>query len=174
MQVDLRAFNSCDAINYLRFDLERGASNLLQLSFELSGSIQNRFATIAEPRDRTFGLWQEDCFELFLRPLDCRQYWELNFAPNGDWNCFLLSDYRQSLEASNAIKIKTLKSRHLTQRYQISATLELAGDALLLNKPFWMGPAAILAAAGSRHYFALEHGNKPDFHCPDHQRRFIN
>lgn len=41
-------------------------------------------------KDRTIGLWEKTCFELFIKN-DLGQYLEFNFSPVFEWNCFYFS-----------------------------------------------------------------------------------
>ena len=74
----------------------------LELSFSLGPKLtescidgllfdSNKTQHTAQRQDN---LWRHTCFEVFLGRPGAKGYWELNIAPNGDWNLYQFSDYR--------------------------------------------------------------------------------
>lgn len=48
---------------------------------------------------RQMGLWQETCFEAFIKPVNGKtkdSYFEINISPFRKWNFFAFSNYRQA------------------------------------------------------------------------------
>ncbi len=135
---------------------------ILLLEFKWQGGLY--FAPHRGIGERRVGLWEHTCFECFLKT-DGDQYYEWNFSPKGDWNCFSFSKYREKNEPWEVGKTKplefTLKENHLEivledisfLSYQLSAVIPHTSQ----EKPFYM---------------ALNHPEtKPDFHDP---RYFID
>ena len=46
---------------------------------------------------RSYGLWERTCFELFLRQPGFGPYYEFNFSPSGEWAAFGFDSYRSGM-----------------------------------------------------------------------------
>src|SRR5690606_8160391 len=46
---------------------------------------------------RKDGLWKSTCFELFAAEEGKSGYWEVNAAPNRDWNMYRFDGYREGM-----------------------------------------------------------------------------
>lgn len=108
---------------------------------------------------RQDNLWQDTCFELFCQLGNGPEYVEFNFAPNGPWNAYHFTDYRQNM-------------RPLTQPLTV-ATTSIPGTWLRATVNWQItGPIAISAitrcqTSGHFTYWALLHTQgRPDFHHP--------
>ncbi|MBC7419783.1 MAG: hypothetical protein H7328_03555 [Bdellovibrio sp.] len=148
----------------LRGDLQRAGSKLV-LIFEVIDSagvleLPKAFCFDAHQVPRENELWNETCFEMFLRPQNETLYYEFNFSLKPAWNEYLFTDYRspQPPQAANDI---ALKSMHWDGRL---LKLELAG--VNTNSNFDVSLNAVLKEkSGIKHYMALAHnGEKADFH----------
>jgi hypothetical protein len=85
----------------------RWQEGVLELHYRLSGPLQRlRLPSqiAGEPPQRRDQLWQSTCFEAFIGRAGQPGYWELNLAPNGDWNCYALNGYRQGLQPEPRIQ----------------------------------------------------------------------
>lgn len=119
------------------------------------------------PREQ--GLWNDTCFEMFLRPVGSPSYHEFNFSLKPAWNVYHFLSYRtpQPPMESHDFKIQSLKWD--------GGRLEV--DLLGLNTrkdytastPIQVGMAAVLKqTSGAKHFMALKHGGeKPDFHLAE-------
>jgi hypothetical protein len=117
--------------------------------------------------ERTDGLWQHSCFELFLRAPD-DSYLELNFSPSGQWAAYRFDGYRAGMR-----DLELAQPRILTidpaqpARFALSAQLS---DSRLSGEGHWCaGVSAVIEEIdGTKSYWALAHPpGKPDFHHPD-------
>ena len=116
--------------------------------------------------ERTDGLWEHTCVEVFLKPEGGERYFEFNFAPSTHWAAYELDGYREGL-----------RPLHMGAPSMIASRM---GDSFLLRAQFdWRGhekvkrwrvglSAIIETAGGERSFFALTHPpGEPDFHHPD-------
>ena len=111
------------------------------------------------------GLWNQTCFEAFLKPVGTEQYYEFNFSFKPAWMIFHFERYRfpQPPIASKDFEMKSMK----WESTNCKLTVELINKTK--HKKFNIGLAAILEEKqGIKHYCALAHtGSKPDFHLSD-------
>lgn len=135
------------------------------IEFQISGALQN----IAWPspqvvEERTDELWKTTCLEAFisagLSPSDA--YVEVNCSPNGNWNAYSFSSYRQGMARATyiTVRLKERSSEHKEARFriEISSTQTLHAAHLGLT-------AVIEFTSGEKSYFALNHpAAQADFH----------
>ena len=145
----------------------------LELSFSLGpklaescidGLLFNCAKTDKTPQ-RQDNLWSHTCFEAFLtRPSD-EGYWEVNIAPNGDWNLYQFSGYRTGGMAEPLAEPPEV--RFSMDRVACRCTIQIP------LQPWW--PLAEIPEialtmvledrSSSLSYWALSHpADKPDFH----------
>lgn len=117
-------------------------------------------------------IWKATCFEAFLKSPKSSEYLELNFNPDGDWNCYHFQDCRlpqppqevphvvsvfYSFEKdSSTFRYDIRLDSNFTKTFSQLSTLDVGLTSILLMKD------------KSKNYFALRHtAEKPDFHKPD-------
>ena len=164
----LTAFGNDSAIPWqLRASIKRLDHSLLALDYELLAPADQLIwpAAAASP-ERRDELWQSTCLELFIAKPNEPSYWEINLAPNGDWNVYRLDGYRQGLQAEPAIQRISLSSDSAADRHQLQATIELPA-ALSRAASLEANLCAVLEHANSSNsYWALCHpGSEADFHA---------
>ena len=164
----LTAFSNDSAIPWqLRASLKRLDHSLLALDYELLAPASELIwpAATSTPVRRD-ELWQSTCLELFIAKPNEPSYWEINLAPNGDWNVYRLDGYRQGLQAEPAIQRISLSSDSAADRHQLQATIELPA-ALSRAASLEANLCAVLEHANSSNsYWALCHpGSEADFHA---------
>jgi hypothetical protein len=151
----------------------RRQEGVLELHYRLSGPLQRlRLPSqiAGEPPQRRDQLWQSTCFEAFIGRAGQPGYWELNLAPNGDWNCYALSGYRQELQPEPRIQALhfVLKQRQLEgELEQLELTLSLPIGALIpAASALELSVTAVLDdVSHGCSYWAWRHsGPEPDFH----------
>lgn len=151
----------------------RWQEGVLALHYRLNGPLQrlrlpNQIG--CDPPQRRDELWQSTCFEAFIGRAGQPGYWELNLAPNGDWNCYALSEYRQGLQPEPRIQALpfVLKQRQLEiELGQLELTLSLAIGALIpAASALELSVTAVLDdVSHGCSYWAWRHsGLEPDFH----------
>lgn len=115
---------------------------------------------------REDNLWQHTCFELFLAPWGMNEYWEYNFSPNRNWNCYRFSAYRENQRTERSLfscKIIHIENDNLTHKITASIPIIETFRKYTLSTGI---SAVIEDKSGTLHYYALTHTNnsKPDFH----------
>ena len=108
--------------------------------------------------ERTDGLWQRTCFELFVRPAGGEGYFEFNFSPSRQWAAYAFAGYREGM-AELALKAPVIERT----ADGVRVAVDLGG---LPDGPWQVGITAVIAEAdGAKSFWALAHpGEKPDFH----------
>ena len=140
----------------------------LTVEYTLSGAVAELKvppATDAAPSRRDH-LWENTCFEVFIGLPDSPRYWEVNAAPNGDWNVYRFDDYRQAMVAEPACQAVASSWQPLTKGYYL--TLELpTDDWLALDQPLQLGVSTVLKTDSISHWALAHPGKEPDFHRRD-------
>ena len=193
MHIDLAPFSPCPAVQHLGYELLLESSSSLRLIVQLEGSLAATLPITNRVGQRQFGLWQHHCFELFIGELESNAYWELNLAPNGNWNCFEFSDYRKDQRESEAYSLAGLQAVRSAQSYRLEANIDikpilkkkgleaLGLEATGLEKrglekrslALSLGASAVIATATQLNYFSIRHGATPDFHHRDHHMQWV-
>lgn len=168
MRIDLVPFSPCLAVQALRYTLISESSSELRLTVQLKGSIASELEDVDQVGQRVFGLWQHHCFELFLGEAGSTAYYELNLAPNGNWNCFGFSDYRQDQKESDRCALTEFSAVRRGRSYQLEARILIHPALQSSGCVLSLGAAAIIETASDLNYFSIRHGTTPDFHHRDH------
>ncbi|MFC4292010.1 DOMON-like domain-containing protein [Sphingorhabdus arenilitoris] len=115
-----------------------------------------------KPSERSDGLWQTTCFEIFLQGGDS-DYLEFNFAPSGQWAAYHFTEYRGGMTALE-IAGPEIGLDASDSHFALEA-------ALVLPKNWWgrdltAAISCILEEThGTKSYWALaHHRDQPDFH----------
>lgn len=145
-----------------------------RLTFKVSGEIPQRPSLLSPPMRQT-GLWQRDCIELFLLK-ENGAYEEWNFSLEKEWDCFEFSSYRSPVNTGLQAPFGlSQKKFHLSDSEVVSFN-ETGKNTFLCELPYQlkqlqeMKVTAVQMSAifydseNAPTYFALEHGEKPDFH----------
>lgn len=136
-------------------DIRRGAS---VLQYRVSGEPPLIPASAAP--ERTDGLWQRTCFELFVKPEGGEGYFEFNFSPSTQWAAYRFDGYRAGM-ADQPLAVPAIAPIEDGVRVQV----DLAG----LPEAAWRLAitAVIEEADGTKSYWSAAHpAGKPDFHDP--------
>ena len=156
----------CEAVSGLSVEALRHG-NRLDLRYRLRGDIGA--LVIPAPRSdagRTDELWKTTCFEAFVRAPEAPEYWEMNFAPSGDWAAYSFSGYRAGM--SPALDI--VPEPPVFEVREGGAELSVqVGLAALPPRRWRLSLTAVIEEAGGRlSYWALAHPpGRPDFHHAD-------
>jgi len=143
--------------------------NKLTILYELSGPLKDLIIPpLSDEPARMERLWEETCFEFFLKEKDSDIYWEFNLSPSGDWNIYRFKTYRQGMHEEQAFNSLAFS----VQTYSDILRLELEFDLekiipqdQAINVAVCVVTKAVNSAMG---YWALVHtGLKPDFHRQD-------
>ncbi len=108
---------------------------------------------------RKDNLWQTTCFEAFWSVPGSKQYFELNFSAQGEWNVYQFNDYRQPQPPKPSHQYTV--SRIIVGKNNIECQLQAGVSFTHLD----VGLTAIITTAKDKLYFALSHkSEKADFH----------
>jgi hypothetical protein len=114
---------------------------------------------------RRHNLWQSTCFEAFIgRPGD-PAYRELNLAPNGNWNLYALTGYRENLKEWPEIRELPYSLRRSSQHLELACQLDLR-EWIAADQPLELSLTAVLDHRDlGCSYWAWQHrGEQADFH----------
>lgn len=138
------------------------------LEFRITGPLEQLIfpdPTLVESRRDE--LWKGTCLEAFFAVETSPEssYLEMNCAPNGDWNAYEFSGYRQGMKTSENTKVRVIHREGSAEEVLFRLRLE----SPLLGQMKHASLTTILQLQdGSFTYWALKHpGAKPDFHNKD-------
>ena len=115
--------------------------------------------------DRTDGLWQASCLELFAAAADGTPgYAEFNFAPSGQW-----AAYRFTAPRTGMAPLALPHAPAIALAGEGGAVILSVRLAGLAPGALRLGITAVIEEVdGTKSYWALRHGgDRPDFHDPD-------
>ncbi len=115
-------------------------------------------------KGRADGLWQETCFELFLRTPGDAGYVELNLAPSEQWAAYDFVGYRSGMTERAMPRDPDCTARRGGNILIFDAAIPLGG---LPPLPWELGISAVLVEEdGTRSLWALRYPPGPaDFHA---------
>jgi hypothetical protein len=165
----LSPFNTGDAHDLrVRGNIERRSGSLIVV-YELNGPMKNlAIPPLSMKPERKNRLWEDTCFELFLRPAGSEAYWEINLSPSGDWNVFRFSGYRQGMQEEQTFETLPFTAEILSNSLRLVVEIEIE-KIIPEGKAISVGVNAVIKEVnGDRSYWALTHNEiKPDFHRKD-------
>lgn len=170
MRIALRPHPDTPPAEAISLDVEvaRPAAGRLELSYVVTGAIDElRLPTPAAP-ERADGLWKHTCFEAFARRQD-GGYYEFNFAPSGQWAAYGFSGYREGM-ADADVDTPQIEAHAEAGRYEVRVSLQLDRLPGLPADELWtLGLTAVIEDTdGGKSYWALAHPpGRPDFHHRD-------
>ncbi len=147
-------------------EIER-ADNQLFIHYEVTGDTEQILLPLLSSNpSRKDDLWKATCFEFFLAIPKQPQYWEFNMSPSGDWNVYIMDEYRR-VGFREESKITQLPFEFKKDQNRLS--LNLSVDLSLVFPPETKLQTAITAIIqtndGNETYWALTHPDgQADFH----------
>jgi len=118
--------------------------------------------------NRKDALWKNTCFEAFLSWEQEPFYWEFNFSPSGDWNCYFFDAYRNNQISEMRMLTPVRETPYLTNTmYSEKLSLDLSSILpKMIPQKFTLAISSIIEDVDhTMHYWALMHNvQKPDFH----------
>jgi hypothetical protein len=141
----------------------------LNLIYRVTGAINTVQLPSPNPNPiRQWELWATTCFECFFGGPDDLNYWEVNLAPNGNWNAFALTNYREGIANEDGIKSIVIATDRTVDRFTLSATISLDAIVPARNDLELSITAVIQTLDHELSYWAIAHcGNEADFHRRD-------
>lgn len=109
-------------------------------------------------------LWKMTCFEMFVQVGDGPQYYEYNFAPNGDWASYHFDDYRSGMKPNEINQPKIILQ---------NSDDEISLDVIMNRQDLPVGELSIglfamIFTDDDRSFWALNHNETtPNFHQRD-------
>ena len=160
----------CDAVTAIEVEVARPSPGRLTLRYLLGGRIADLRLPPVDVSGRADGLWQQSCFEAFLRAPSSRAYLEINLAPSRQWAAYRFSGYRDGMAAADEIAPPEIDVRSDAVQFALQALLDLDASAVLPSDSSWsLGLSAVIEeTSGRKSYWALAHPpGGPDFHHSD-------
>ncbi len=151
----------------LQARLKRVSHRCLALDYELvAPAAEVMWPTASISPQRRDELWLSTCLELFIANPGSAPYWEINLSPNGDWNVYQVSGYRQGLQPEPCIECMNMNAHSAADRHQLHAILELP-PALLAASTLQANLCAVLQHVNTTtSYWAVCHpSHEADFHA---------
>ncbi len=161
--------SSQNSLFHVSAKIQRDSSSSgLALEFLVKGPIQTlKLPELVKASGRADNLWQSTCFEAFLSANQSSDssYFEINLAPDGQWNFYQLTSYRQNLSPVQNIHAPLVKTEESEFQYRLTATWENLPPELT-EQTFHVGLTVILhSEPGEKSYWALAHKSpQADFH----------
>lgn len=146
-------------------------SGRLRIRFYVKGAI----ASLSIPQKteplRADGLWENTCFELFIREQSASSYCEFNFSPSGCWAAYQFSAYREDMADLELAEPPHIVCETSDTHVDMKVTLDLSDVAQLSSYDVAFS-AVVADKQGGKSYWALSHPQaKPDFH---HEQSFTH
>lgn len=155
-----------DAPTHFAVTAETRVTEELEIEFRLTGPLGK---LVIDPKslfpERTKGLWEKTCFEIFFSLPGEKNYWELNLSPAGHWDLFRFESYRKGMQREERIARLEVQTTKLTHTLGLKTTLPVAELGLKNNKLEISATAVLQSRSLNYSYWAWKHaGDQPDFH----------
>ena len=143
--------------------------NFLKIRYYIIGKLENiSISKFKKDQERKFCLWEDTCFELFIKSKKQNGYWEFNFSPSTDWNAFRFIEYRKDIKEEMQIDEIKVFRKLSESNLQVDVIIDLA-KIKQLDEKLELAISAIVKDKDDKIYhFALIHNkDEPDFHDPN-------
>ena len=154
-----------DTVTAITVEYEIQPDGRLWLRYFIDCDLENLVLPSPADAQRTDGLWNTTCFELFLRePLSSR-YFEFNFSSSSQWAAYGFDDYREGM-ADWDTPCPEIGNDASETHFALEATITLPPRG---NGVWEASLSAIIHEHGDiKSYWALKHPEgPPDFHHRD-------
>ena len=144
--------------------------NALILNYVLKADLTRLRIPPPRPPRKANHLWQHTCFEAFISVKGKPDYYELNFAPSGEWAAYSFQCYRVGMRLDDSEPAPRITMRNEMDRLELDSIVRLDHlRAILPHANLQLGLCAVIEdETGKLSYWALKHPpGKPDFHHPD-------
>jgi len=145
-------------------------NNLFTIYYKLAGDLGAVFLPSSGTNPtRKDELWRTTCFELFLAVKESLGYWEFNMSPSGDWNVYVIDEYRQ-VNMREERRIQQLQFQTQTDLNCLSLRAEIDLNSILQNEQvIEAGITSVVQLHTKKEsYWALVHPQATaDFHLRD-------
>jgi hypothetical protein len=141
----------------------------LNIVYMVSGAIDTiQLLSLNPLPTRQWELWETTCLECFIGLPEAQNYWEFNLAPNGNWNAFALTGYREGIAEAAEIASIVIATDRTADRFTLSTTIPLSA-IIPTRKPLEISITAVIQTQDQAiSYWAIAHcGDAADFHRRD-------
>ena len=144
------------------------APGLLVLQYRFSADLTEiTWPAAANKPQRKDKLWQQTCMELFIAEKNSERYFEFNFLPNGDWQCYEFLSYRSPSSQPKDIKPPIIDELDDGDDVIYAVSLDLTPLSLAALLQLGIN-TVLLHHNGDLAYFSLvTQTGSPDFHARD-------
>jgi hypothetical protein len=159
----------------IRGSLSRYGSTL-SLNVSLRDSRQFILPDLNKQAQREHQLWQQTCFEIFIKNPNENDYIEINLTPSGAWNAYYFLDTRKSAADDGLCEVSAMEPAQISSGagyeeglFKMNALIELPNQLPFLQiVGCRLGLSAVVKGLDQQlHYMALHHpSDQPDFHHP--------
>jgi hypothetical protein len=149
---------------HVEVEIERPRPSSLLLSYIVTGRISDIRMPAVMAATRGEELWEQTCFEAFVRAASGDTYYEFNFSPSTQWAAYRFSGYRSGRRVPAEIRPFPIDVQSTPESFTLQTSLELP------HEDSWhLGLSAVIEEVnGRKSYWALAHPpGKPDFHHRD-------
>lgn len=139
----------------------------VELIFRIKGDVSTMVWPERCTSERTDGLWQTTCFEMFLQSGDGPAYVEYNFSPSSRWAAYEFGCYREGMQLFNLPHPPNIEAEAASESgiCEIRISVESPEPIDGANCGF---SAVVEEKDGRKSYWALAHPSRqPDFHHRD-------
>jgi hypothetical protein len=160
----------CAAATRIEVEIARPRPGNLVLRYFVTGKISDLRLPAETVPTRAHELWQQTCFEAFVRASPSPAYYEFNFAPSMQWAAYRFSTYRSQMSVANDVSAPRIEVQSSGELYELQASLELDGMSSLSSEAVWrLGLSVVIEeTSGRKSFWALAHPpGKADFHHSD-------
>jgi hypothetical protein len=139
----------------------------IQLQYTMDTTLFDQFSPkqkIQNASTRKDKLWESNCLEFFIKPLEINSYIELNFSLSGDWNAFNFDNYRQNKTESSIFSLNSFRVEKQEEDNLVSAHYCLGTERFIQCHS--LHGCAIIFLDNTPCYFhnLPESQSPPDFH----------
>lgn len=145
-------------------------SSGLVFKYQLEGDLSKLRIPALAISQHADNLWQQTCFEAFIRANDEDGYYELNFSPSRQWAVYGFSSYRVRRLYDGGGWTPVIVVRDEPKVLALEAVVPLQClPSIQTSRALRMGLCAVAEASdGQLSYWAIKHpADRPDFHHPD-------
>lgn len=143
--------------------------HMLSIRYVVAGDVDRILEPAPEPARRVDRLWENTCFELFVRTPNTRRYREFDFSPSTCWAAYAFDDYRTGMTDLPLRSAPRIACRRGVGTLELDVLVCLGELDARDQNGLRIGLAAVIEdRQGGKSYWALAHPNDaPDFHRAD-------
>ncbi len=170
MRLNLQCHPStpASAIDHITVEWSMSESGAIWLRYHVEGKVEEvKLPYDRDQPERRDGLWQNSCFELFLKEPGKERYCEFNFSPAGHWAAYHFTGYRADMARLELPEAPEIFLDFSDTHIGLEASFRLPDS--WIRKEFDAGLSAVVEMrTGDKSLWALTHpAAKPDFHHRD-------